>query len=334
MSETVENCRVRSFQGEVAAINDNAGDGGFAFRAVKIDDSEGGACAVIGDDDRRIKPTGDPFRIALLSRRVTDVLLVEVGGWPKGVRPLAVSARQKADLVVGRAAWYSFAFFLRNAAAVLLDVDINELDAGVRTTFVDTPEGRVLDVQAFLTDRLENGAGYCSWLSVPENFRALLDHSSVACVDGLAERWTPDDHLNECTASCNKCLREFSNQPYHGLLDWRLALDMVRVAADPSATVDLTTDWGARTNPWKPICAHIPAIMDKLGYDLEAAPGQSRLFFKRGEPKRAWVEDHPLWQEDHELVQVARDRAKTLVPGCVPGLLNPFLLLRRPADFV
>ena len=58
-----------------------------------------------------------------------------------------------------------------------LDVDINELDAGVRTTYLDTEHSRLLDVQAFLTVRLENGAGYCTWLSEPENFRNLLTHA-------------------------------------------------------------------------------------------------------------------------------------------------------------
>jgi hypothetical protein len=335
--EDVQNCRVRSFQGEVAAINDNDGEGGFDFRAVKIDGQEGGACAVVEDDDKgdnRIRPVGQKYRVALLARRVTDVLLVELLNWPKGVRPTAVSAREKAELIVGRAAWYSFAFFLRTAAATLLDVDINELDAGVRTTFIDTPGGRVLDVQAFLTDRLENGAGYCTWLSDADNFRSLLTQASVEVADKLAERWTRDDHLNECTASCNKCLREFGNQPYHGLLDWRLALDMARLAADSDAAVDLTTDLGGRPNPWKAIRARIPAIMDKLGYDLESPAGEPRVFHHRGDRLRAWVEIHPLWQDDHELVRAARDRAKGRVPGCVPGLLNPFLLLRRPADFV
>jgi hypothetical protein len=191
-----------------------------------------------------------------------------------------------------------------------------------------------LDVQAFLTDRLENGAGYCTWLSDPENFRALLTQASVEMLDKLAERWTRDDHLNECTASCNKCLREFGNQPYHGLLDWRLALDMARLAADPHAAVDLTTDWGGRLNPWKAIRARIPAIMDKLGYDLGSPPGEPRVFHHRGDRKRAWVEIHPLWQVDHDFVIAARKRAASAVEGCVAGLLDPFLLLRRPADFV
>jgi hypothetical protein len=74
--------------------------------------------------------------------------------------------------------------------------------------------------------------------------------------------------------------------------------------------------------------------MDKLGYDLAEPPGEPRIFFHRGERKRAWVEIHPLWQDEHDLVVAARERAASLVEGCVTDLLNPFLLLRRPADYV
>jgi hypothetical protein len=46
-------------------------------------------------------------------------------------------------------------------------------------------------------------------------------------------------------------LRDFGNLPYHGLLDWRLALDMARIATSPNASIDLASDWNGATNPWK-----------------------------------------------------------------------------------
>lgn len=33
-----------------------------------------------------------------------------------------------------------------------------------------------------------------------------------------------------CDSSCYECLRDYQNQPYHPLLDWRLAADLGRVA--------------------------------------------------------------------------------------------------------
>jgi hypothetical protein len=38
-----------------------------------------------------------------------------------------------------------------------------------------------------------------------------------------------------CDTSCNLCVRDFYDMPYHGVLDWRLGLDMVRLAATGAA---------------------------------------------------------------------------------------------------
>jgi DEAD/DEAH box helicase domain-containing protein len=129
-------------------------------------------------------------------------------------------------------------------------------------------------------------------------------------------------------------LREYGNQQYHGLLDWRLALDMARIAADPGTSVDLTSAWGGRPNPWSTVQATVPAILDKLGYSQLPPAGKLRAFARRQNLQRVWIEIHPLWQPDHdqatEAVRLLKERSLT----CTPGLLNPFLLLRRPADFV
>src|SRR5258708_7170628 len=74
-----------------------------------------------------ISTFGLSHRIALLSRRMTDILLVSIDKWPVGIFA-------DPTTVVGRAAWYSFAFLLRTAAAAQLDVDTLELQAGFRST--------------------------------------------------------------------------------------------------------------------------------------------------------------------------------------------------------
>ena len=118
---------------EVISVNDAGGQGGFDFQEVQVRDRASGAFrtvpgayASLGQATRSLNVTGPSYRIALLSRRRTDVLLADVGQWPTGVYADPRSP-------VGRAAWYSLAFFLRVAAAVELDVDTLELDAGFRT---------------------------------------------------------------------------------------------------------------------------------------------------------------------------------------------------------
>ena len=54
-----------------------------------------------------------------------------------------------------------------------------------------------------------------------------------------------DPHERECATSCHRCLREFGNMAHHPILDWRLALDMIRLALDANASIDLTNSWWA-----------------------------------------------------------------------------------------
>lgn len=74
----------------------------------------------------RVTGHGNAVRIALLSRRKTDILLIDINQWPEGIFA-------DPTTVEGRAAWYSFAFWLRIAAGAHLDVDPQELQAGFRS---------------------------------------------------------------------------------------------------------------------------------------------------------------------------------------------------------
>src|SRR5262249_2450118 len=129
---------------------------------------------------------------------------------------------------------------------------------------------------AFLCDKLENGAGYCRWFGQQENFEQLMRQADPTHTNSIAQRWldrAPPSgplaaipHGLECDTSCNRCLRDFHNLPYHGLLAWRLGLALARVAATASTVVDLATPWGALANPWGRLVdgneATVPATMN------------------------------------------------------------------------
>ena len=289
--------------------------------------SQPGAYAVEPRSDSYVSVGGESHRIALLSRSHTDILLVDFDKWSDGV--FADPAQ-----IEGRAAWYSLSFFLRVAASAELDVDPTELSAGFRTiNRNDTPVG-----QAFLSDKLENGAGYCRWFGKPEHFQLLLDQAKPEEPESLAELWMKETHNHECDTSCNTCLRDFHNLHYHGLLDWRFALDMARIAASSTETIDLVSQWGEEENPWKVLLqgdnAPVPAAMHRLGYDLENF-GELRGYVKRGGTiKKIWIECHPLWTKDHPSYIAAAEDAGTKNPGYEVDMMNPFKALRRPADYV
>ncbi len=104
--------------------------------------------------------------------------------------------------------------------------------------------------QTFLSDTLQNGAGYCWWLGQSENFERVLQQGDSTIAQGIASLWADAPHSEECDTSCNRCLRDFYNLPYHRVLDWRLAIDMARLAYNPSTAVDLNSPWSDHGNPW------------------------------------------------------------------------------------
>jgi hypothetical protein len=260
---------------------------------------------------------------------MTDILLVSFTEWPQGVFA-------DPTTVEGRAAWYSFAFWLRLAAGAYLDVDALELQAGFRS-LPDT-EYPVIG-QAFLCDQLENGAGYCRFLSNSTTFQHLLEQGSQSDSRSIATKWLSTEHSDECDTSCNLCLRDFHNLPYHGLLDWRLALDMVRIALSPTAVTDLSSPWNSDANPWATIVsgtdASIPATMKRLGYSAPVSfAGLPGYIKSNGRNKIIRIACHPLWQSNHMEWLAAQTDAKAQHPGSEVQQMNPFRLLRRPADYL
>lgn len=265
------NCSVSAFVGDVLSVNDNDGKGGFEFQRARISGRREWQEAYAVDPgpgrNDRVSVSGETHRIALLARRKTDVLLAGLQAWPRGVFADPLTP-------VGRAAWHSLAFFLRSSAAALMDVDTLEFNAGSRPT--RDADGQVVG-QAFLSDTLQNGAGYCRWLGQPDNFQRLLSQGDIGEPGSSAERWHGTPHGAECDTSCNRCLRDFYNLPYHGLLDWRLAVEMAQLAVDSDSSPNLTSPWKGKENPWRALCegsnAPIPVILENLGYRSESALG-------------------------------------------------------------
>jgi hypothetical protein len=207
-------------------------------------------------------------------------------------------------------------------------VDTNELQAGFRTFYdQDRAAG-----EAFLCDQLENGAGYCSHLGQRENFAQLLVHADPNMEGSIAQKWMA--HQDVCDVSCNHCLRDYSNMSYHSLLDWRLALEMARIASG-NFTVDMTNDWGSQPNPWRRLVEiTIPPILYKLGYSDRQQIG-SLWGYTKNTSSLAYtlIEIHPLWMNYHPEVLEAIETAKKLWPDNEIRLLNPFRVLRRPGEY-
>jgi DEAD/DEAH box helicase domain-containing protein len=328
----IGNALVSSFNENIISINDNGGQGGFDFheRASVYGKHKDGAYAIaLNNPNSPVKPSGNCYRIALLSKRKTDILLVNLNQWQLGVFAPPTT-------IEGRAAWYSFTFWLRVAAGAMLDIDPQELQAGMRTKR-DEQSDKVIG-QGFLCDQLENGAGYCRYLAQPQQFQELLSEADFTRPNSIAWKWLAQGHVHECDTSCNMCLRDYRNLPYHGLLDWRLALDMARLMSDASVAIDLQTSWGNYPNPWNRLIqgtnAPIPASLQRLGYGAPQPFGSLIGFIHQGRNRREiLLLRHPLWTDEHPEWINAEAIAKSQHSDYTVNSGNPFVLLRRPAEY-
>jgi hypothetical protein len=119
---------------------------------------------------------------------------------------------------------------LRSEASRLLDIGTSELTVGYSVRRTELRE----QVEAFLADSLDNGAGYCSHLGQLGVFSELMNNAEIR-VKELAQ-----NAHNSCDSSCPDCLRDYSNLMYHPLLDWRLGRDLL----------DLHSGRGIDTSLW------------------------------------------------------------------------------------
>lgn len=325
------NASILDFNDQILSVNDNGGQGGFDFYdQVRIYRDQKPGVYSIHTDDSPINASGNCYRIALLSKRKTDILLVTVNQWQRGLSASPTT-------VEGRAAWYSFAFWLQVGAAALLDIDPQELQVGMRS-LLDQQDNMIIG-QGFLCDQLENGAGYCRFLAQPQQFHRLLAEADVSCVNSLANKWLQSKHADECDTSCNLCLQDYRNLPYHPLLDWKLALDMARLISDFNTIIDLQTPWHNQPNPWSRLIqgnnAPIPAILERLGYNSPVNFGSLIGFVHRGRNrKEILILRHPLWNDEHPEWLNAKAIAQSQYSGHNIKAGNPFMLLRRPAEYV
>jgi Lhr-like helicase len=253
--------RVRGTHHQIWQVNDNGGNG---FALAQSTNAAGGWLVEELAPPGWTQGAAIPHVIGAMI--TTDVLVCEpelethdgfshlMHGRRGGREELISTAR--------KAAWASLAFALRVRAAVTVDVESRELDAGVRMRAASAGAG-MFRPQLFLADSIENGAGFMTWLVEEQRFATLLADTRTLIAD-----WeNPARHA--CEGSCPSCLRDWSNAPFHPILDWRLAADLLEVLMDGRLSADrwadirdaavrgVTRDFG-----WTPLSAGVRPVID------------------------------------------------------------------------
>lgn len=132
------------------------------------------------------------------------------------------------------------------ASKELFDVDPDEFE--ILPARIKVRNGsRTLSLQ--IADELVNGSGLCNELAQPDRngeprvlgvIREILSGTDASPLHELIAH----DHARECLTGCYRCLHRYGNQQYHGLLDWRLGMDLLGILSDPSFRCGIDGNFG------------------------------------------------------------------------------------------
>ena len=154
-----------------------------------------------------------------------------------------------------------------------------------------------------ITDALVNGSGLSRKLyeddgthpKVLTMIDSMLEETEVFPLDVLLH----SDHSN-CDAACYRCLLRYENQPFHGLLDWRLGLTYLRALVDSEFSCGLNgnfehhglSDWG------KQAALYAEQMAKRFDGEVRLFANNSISGFKLRNNDSWVLVAHPLWEWD------------------------------------
>lgn len=282
------------------------------------------------------------IRANLSSPKTTDILgvrLVDGGGLE-----FFDSSR---NLASRRAAWFSAATIIQRAIALELDVD--SLDVEIASVHRLGDDVNLGGAELYLADEHPNGSGLVDWAA--RNWNDLLE-GCVTTSGPLAklgrlirEECKRRSSGGQVWRSPDVLLRGFRNRQLHGLIDWRLGIELLHAMRDPTFVPGrdaLCEAWNVGEESWDEHANRLAAT-----YCLAYERGGS-AHFKGAPGLHGWIAgddgapgdrilclvSHPLWGRNivdaHTIGPAIRQLAATHNTSFV-RLVDSFNLVRRMA---
>lgn len=283
-------------------------------------------------------------RIWLAAPKTTDGLYLAPTSTPAGLdlarlvgnRSLeGLAADEKLRTLAAtavRASALSATFILVNRAALRLDIDPEEFDV-IEPRVVRPAGGPAAPLLQF-ADHLINGAGFCAALGTSPDrtspplvatlLRSIVEDDAEYPLRSLLD----DGHLTTCEQACYRCLLRYRNQPYHGLLDWRLGLAFLSALLDARYACGLSglfNDHAVRD--WPALVARDMRRLQRQFSDAETRQFGPVWAFRFNGSQWAVVA-HPLW--DTSQPQGILRTALEGLQGERYVIVDSFNLARRP----
>jgi DEAD/DEAH box helicase domain-containing protein len=203
---------------------------------------------------------------------------------------------------------------LKKGCDAKLDLSPEELIVGLHPK----RQNQLPTASVFISDALENGAGYAVEIGHPKTFRDVLETIEL----DLNNVWGESSHSARCTSSCPDCLRSYNNRRIHGFLDWRLAIDTVELALGKN--LNLSRWFAGAKDELRGLTQHA----DHLEYDLV----QGLPILINTQRNISVVFGHPLWSIDREHLSDLQKQVELVLAsrGLIVEHANFFDASRKP----
>lgn len=266
-----------------------------------------GAVTLEPDDNKdvrtKINPSGPMEKIHLAAQKITNVITLSPKNKVSGLvlEPFHCNENGKLDFRTQgvRAAYYTLSFLIQRAIASKLDVDPTEIDV----VEVLSKPGNLGEV--CLADEKINGSGFVAdfFYNFEEYTRRILNLNDD---DTYFKYMLSDNHNEECDSTCYKCLKTYRNMPYHGLLDWRLGISLLRIMVDTSYKAGADGNFNyPELKTWKQFAQTLLNSLNEgffrtytgdLLYHLELTSEGIPYLYSPNSPLKPIFAAHPLWE--------------------------------------
>ncbi len=326
---TENNYSLDGFQGRLIRINDNNGDGFTFHRAVNSNVMNG---VFINEEQinrtlkttvwRTIDQSNPDEDIALYSELVTDVMVARLNNLPSD--NILVGAPEGFNNERVKAAWDSLAEMVSKQIGILEDFEPGEISVGRMFHNYKKDDGSEVNGWGFyISDNLDNGAGYASEYSKTDKFQLLIDSIEN---DLLKNYLLENGHEKTCSTSCYHCIRNYFNRRDHQRLDWRLALDLLMFFKEEEAIATFNREW------WKYYIDKIlPMKLSGVsGTDFERKESKKFGVYYKNNQGVCVLPIHPLVHIQHFDYASLIDDFKEEVGCTIGGPLDVYEFERKP----
>ena len=266
-------------------------------------------------ENSKFTSDGSVMEVALASKKQTEVFSIKHDKIPED---LDLNYYKEGSAMKG--AYYSAAFIIRTLVAETLDINPEELEIGnIVGTRVNQEQKEGGEIR--INDSLPNGAGFSTWIR--ENISDVLKKiSSESSDSAFIKKLYSEEHQKNCKSSCHLCLKAYRNINYHGLLDWRLGISLLKSFIDRNYKAGLDGNFQEpELKDWK---ENVKLLRDEFCKNFLCSPESFRELSGFSVNRKNIVILHPFWSKNAPLV-------KNSVNGNECKFIDTFNLLRRPS---